>query len=77
MNFFEFCIKKIAKKGKIDISGLDAKQLKIGFDVEKEHDGRMGKDTQITSNDEDTLRVCVAHLREIPDYYTKLKKAKL
>lgn len=67
-------IKDLAKNNKVNIDGLKVDQLKMGFDVEKEHDGRMGKDTDVIKNDGSVLKIAVAHLREDPNYYTKLKK---
>jgi hypothetical protein len=40
--------------------------------VEKEHD--KDKDTDVVKKDADILKIAVAHLREKPNYYTKLKK---
>ena len=68
-------IKKIADEGKVDISKLDVKQIQMGMKVEEEHSGKMGKDTDVTGGDPvKVLKICVAHLREDPKYYTKLKK---
>lgn len=71
-NFKNF--KDLALKAKLNIDNFNYKQLKMGFDVEKEHDGRMGKDTDVVKNDTTILKIAVAHLREDPNYYTKLKK---
>jgi hypothetical protein len=63
-----------------DIEALSKKykvpkdQLRIGVKVEKEHDGPMGKDTDVVGSKEDVVKIAVAHLREDPKYYTKLKK---
>lgn len=69
-------LKQIAKRAKIDIDGLDLKQLQMGMNVEKEHDGPMGKDTDVVPNHDPgtIMKIAVAHLRENPKYYTKLKK---
>ncbi|MHA1949684.1 MAG: DUF5661 family protein [Candidatus Thorarchaeota archaeon] len=64
----------MAKKAKIDIKDLIPKELKMGYEVEKEHDGSMGKDTDVVNKPSDYLKIAVAHLREDPKYYTKLKK---
>lgn len=73
---YEEELKKIAKNSKIDINGIDLKQLKMGMAVEKEHDGKMGKDTDVVPGHKkgNIMKIAVAHLREKPDYYTKLKK---
>ena len=49
-------------------------QLRMGIKVEKEHDGPMGKDVDVVSSKEDIVKIAVAHLREDPKYYTKLKE---
>jgi hypothetical protein len=65
----------LAKKAKIDIKGVDPQQLKWGMEIEKEHDGRRGKDTDVVHrNDAVIMKIAIAHLREKKDYYTKLKK---
>jgi hypothetical protein len=61
--------KALAKKYKVD-----PEQLKMGVKVEKEHDGPMGKDTDVVGKKSDIVKIAVAHLREDPKYYTKLKK---
>ena len=77
--FSQFCesktqLQKIADKAKINIDGICVKQLKMGLSVEREHTGKMGKDTKVISSDAESLKIAVAHLREHPNYYTKLKK---
>lgn len=80
LRFQDFCenknIEAVAKKAKVDIKGLAPEQLKMGLKVEKEHDDEMGKDVDIVpGHDKGTmLKIVVAHLREDPKYYTKLKK---
>jgi hypothetical protein len=64
----------MAEKAKVDIKDIPLKQLKMGVDIEREHTGKMGKDTKVIDSDEGALKVAVAHLREDPAYYTKLKK---
>lgn len=66
----------IAKRAGLDISSFDAKELLMGMDVEKEHNGKMGADTDVVpGNDQGTImKIAIAHLREDPKYYTKLKK---
>jgi len=70
-------IKKLADDGKIDIDGLPIAELKKGLKVEKEHSGKMGKDTKVISTDLEALKIAVAHMREDKDYYKKLDKAGL
>lgn len=62
------------KKANIDLDKYDPKELNKGFDVEKEH-GNINPETNVTNdNDVKTLKIALAHLNEIPDYYTKLSK---
>jgi hypothetical protein len=70
-------IKKLAKQYKVDLKGIDMKELLDGMQVEKEHDGRQGGDTDVVDSDADVMKIAVAHLREKKDYYKKLKKAGL
>jgi len=68
-------LQRLAKDGNVDISELSIEELIMGMEVEKEHDGRMGKDTDVVGGDfTKVLKITVAHLREDPKYYTKLKK---
>lgn len=69
-------IDTIAQQAGIDVSIFDAKELLMGLEVEREHSGQMGSDVDIVpGNDLGTvLKIAVAHLREDPKYYTKLKK---
>jgi hypothetical protein len=43
---------------------VDPKELAMGIEVEYEH----------TSNREVAKRIALVHLKEFPDYYTRLKK---
>jgi hypothetical protein len=60
-----------------DILGIqwdkfDVEQFMMGLNVELEH-GRIDPDTDVT-HDEPILtgKIALAHLKEIPDYYTRL-----
>lgn len=58
----------------IDWSRLDIEQLRMGMDVELEH-GLINSETNITNDDSVlTGKIALAHLREFPDYYTRLKQ---
>lgn len=51
---------------------VDLNQLRIGMEVELEH-GRRDPLTNVTDNDPLlTAKIALAHLRELPDYYTRL-----
>ena len=70
----EVNLQNMAAKAKVDVKGIDQNQLKMGYNVEKEHGGSMGKDTDVVNKPSDYIKIAVAHLREDPKYYTKLKK---
>jgi CBS domain-containing protein len=51
---------------------VDVEQLRIGMEVELEH-GRSNPLTNVTDDDALlTAKIALAHLRELPDYYTRL-----
>jgi uncharacterized protein DUF5661 len=51
---------------------VDLEQFRMGLTVELEH-GSIDPATDVTHDDElATGRIALAHLREIPDYYTRL-----
>jgi len=53
-------------------SEVDLEQLRIGMEVELEH-GRRDPLTNVTDDDPLlTAKIALAHLRELPDYYTRL-----
>jgi len=55
-------------------SGFDLEQFRMGLDVELEH-GRRDPITNVTGDDPITTgRIALAHLHEIPDYYTRLAR---
>jgi len=71
--YTEDLIKRIAKKSNIDISEFDIKELIMGMAVELEH-GSVNDKTDVTGDDpEATFKIVMAHMHEMPDYYTKLK----
>jgi Protein of unknown function (DUF5661) len=52
--------------------GIPIEQFRMGLGVELEH-GRVDPDTDVTHDDPViTGKIALAHLREIPDYYTRL-----
>jgi hypothetical protein len=53
---------------------FDVEQFRLGLETELEH-GARAADTDVTHDDSVlTGRIALAHLREIPDYYTRLLK---
>lgn len=64
----------IGDKLGIDWNMYDLEQFRMGIEVELEH-GAHDKDTNVTNDDLlMTGKIAWAHLKEIPDYYTRLKK---
>lgn len=58
----------------IDWNIYDIEQFRMGLEVELEH-GLADPVTNITNNDLTmTAKIALAHIKEIPDYYTRLKK---
>ena len=53
-------------------AGIPLEQFRMGLAVELEH-GRVDPETDVTHDDPIiTGKIALAHLREIPDYYTRL-----
>ena len=53
-------------------SPFDVEQFRAGMDIELEH-GTRDPDTNVTGDDPLlTGKIALAHLRELPDYYTRL-----
>jgi Protein of unknown function (DUF5661) len=58
-------------------SPFDIEQFRAGMDVELEH-GTRDQDTDVTGDDPlVTGKIALAHLRELPDYYTRLARMEL
>lgn len=63
---------EIGKKIGIDFSKYDLEQFSMGLAVELEH-GSDDPETNVTNGDlEMTGKIAWAHLKELPDYYTRL-----
>lgn len=67
-------IQSIAQKAHLDIADYRINQIRKGMKVELEH-GKKNPKTDVTHNDPiKTLKIVLAHLNELPDYYDKLEK---
>ena len=54
--------------------GFDLEQFRMGLDVELEH-GLRNPETNVSENDPViTGKIALAHLKEFPDYYSRLDK---
>ena len=66
--------KKIGNALRIDWKEVSLDQFTKGLNVELEH-GSIDKETNVTDNDGKlTGEIAWAHLKEFPDYYTRLAK---
>lgn len=67
--------KKIGEEIGVDFSQFDLEQFRRGLEVEMEHGSEWGDETNVTKDDPHfTGKIAWAHLKEIPDYYTRLDK---
>lgn len=65
---------EIGRKIGVDFTKIDPEQFRLGLGVELEHGNH---DTQTNVTDSDPLltgKIALAHLKELPDYYTRLAK---
>lgn len=66
--------KTIGEQLGVDWSKWDVEQFRRGMDVELEH-GKIDANTNVSDDDPLTTgKIALAHLNEIPDYYTRLDK---
>ena len=73
-HFSEEEARKIGEQLGIDWSKFSLEQFRYGMDVELEH-GTQDSTTDVTGDDPlVTGKIALAHLKEFPDYYTRLKK---
>lgn len=64
----------IATQIGLDFNHIDPEQFRIGLAVELEH-GAHDPETNVTNDNlQMTGKIAWAHLKEIPDYYTRLTK---
>ncbi len=67
--------KAIGDKLGIDWKNVNPEQFRRGLEVEMEHGSLWGEATDVTKDDPlMTGKIAWAHLKEIPDYYTRLDK---
>ena len=73
-SFTEEEAKEIGEKLGIKWDKYDVEQFRRGMDVELEH-GTVDENTNVTNDDSlMTGKIALAHLNELPDYYTRLDK---
>lgn len=67
--------KKIGDQLGVNWSEVRIDEFRRGLEVEQEHGSLWGEVTNVTKDDPLlTGRIALAHLKEIPDYYTRLDK---
>lgn len=59
---------------KLGLRQFNIEQLRIGMEVEQEHLETLKKAQSIINPNEATALIASDHLKELPDYYTRLKK---
>ena len=66
--------RRIGERIGVDWSAIPMEEFRVGLSVELEH--RAGDpQTDVTADDlEVTGKIALAHLKEFPDYYTRLAK---
>lgn len=73
----EFSIDEARKIGEqigVDFAKFDLEEFRLGLAIELEH-GSHDPETNVTNSDPLlTGKIAWAHLKEIPDYYTRLNK---
>jgi hypothetical protein len=60
--------RKIGNKLKVDWNKVNIEQLRMGIQAESEHRNVVGNSMT------NWAKIALAHLKEIPDYYTRLLK---
>jgi hypothetical protein len=72
--FTEEEAKRIGAALGIDWKQVDLEEFRMGLEVELEH-GAHDPQTNVTNDDEVlTGKIALAHLKEFPDYYTRLEE---
>lgn len=63
--------KVLGDKLDVDWTKVSIDQFILGLSVESEHDD--GSDLDVVGSELDLAKIVLAHLKEVPDYYSKLK----
>ncbi|AKN31153.1 hypothetical protein Ccar_09950 [Clostridium carboxidivorans P7] len=73
LHFSKKRAKEVGEILRIDWRKIDFEQFYMGINVELEHGSRFGCTTNVSSDSAVISgRIALAHLFEIPDYYTRL-----
>jgi len=68
MKISKYTAEDIGNALKVDWAKIDLEQFRIGLEVELGHKNVTGGDLKLTG------MIALAHLEEIPDYYTRLRR---
>jgi Protein of unknown function (DUF5661) len=71
-NFTSDEAKSLGDSLDVDWDSVDLKEFIKGLSVESEHDD--GGKLDVVDSNKDLAKIVLAHLKEKPDYYTKLEK---
>ena len=63
--------KELGDSMNLDWEKYDLEQFRMGLEVESEHDD--DSDLDVVDTEKDLAKIVIAHLNELPDYYSKLK----
>ncbi len=73
-DFTDEQVRQLGEKVGIDFDVIDFEEFKMGIAEEFEH-GSRDPETNVTNDDpEMTAKIAWAHLKGLPDYYTRLRK---
>lgn len=64
--------KRIGDQIGVDWSAVDPEEFRMGLGVETEHD--IDPQTDVVGDLVDVGKIALAHLKELPDYYTRLAR---
>jgi hypothetical protein len=64
--------KKIGDSLLVDWTKVDIEEFTMGLNVESEHDD--GSELDVVDSTKDLGKIVLAHLKELPNYYSKLKQ---
>lgn len=63
--------KELGNSLSVDWTKVDLEQFRMGLEVESEHND--GSELDVVGSKKDLAKIVLAHLKELPDYYSKLK----
>jgi hypothetical protein len=64
--------RRIGNKLGVNWKRVNLEQFRMGLEVESEHD--QGDNIDVVGPQTDLGKIALAHLKELPDYYTRLRR---